>query len=45
MEKQNTQMSVNYTNEITELILFCSFFLKKQCGGEWGGDFTEGFYK
>jgi len=29
MEKQNTQMSVNTTTEITELILFSSVFLMK----------------
>jgi hypothetical protein len=34
MEKQNTQISVNTTTDITELIFFSS--------GEWGVDFTEG---
>jgi len=32
MEKQNTQMSVNTTIVITELIFLSSVFLMKYCG-------------
>jgi hypothetical protein len=42
MEKQNTQMSVNITIVITELIFFSRHFLDEILGGEGDMDFTDG---